>query len=159
MTPDDHQTASVAGHVRVVRTSSAGGDPTSIEMTEILCPFASYPGFGIVEISKSTSALPRFYVFVIPPDSKVLPRLPELRAINDGGPFSLDQNSFAMHQNPTLDYLVVLRGAVSLRLKDGTETELGPGDCIVQDGCEHAWRNHSSEDCVMACMLVPRPEP
>jgi quercetin dioxygenase-like cupin family protein len=57
------------------------------------------------------------------------------------------------HVTATVDYVVVLRGTVWLRLDD-EEVELGPGDCVVQQGATHSWENRGSEPCVIAAVLA-----
>jgi quercetin dioxygenase-like cupin family protein len=44
-----------------------------------------------------------------------------------------------MHATPTIDYIQVLEGRVSLVLDEDT-VELEPGDLVVQQGTAHAWR-------------------
>ncbi len=51
-----------------------------------------------------------------------------------------DADDPGMHRTPTIDYDVVLEGTVGLEL-DGTETRLGPGDVVVQNGTRHRWHN------------------
>jgi quercetin dioxygenase-like cupin family protein len=48
-----------------------------------------------------------------------------------------------MHRTQTIDYGVVLEGAVWLVLDD-SETELHAGDEVVQRGTEHRWENRGS---------------
>jgi quercetin dioxygenase-like cupin family protein len=44
-----------------------------------------------------------------------------------------------------------------VELDDGKETLLKAGDCVVQNGTRHAWRNRSSSACVIAvCLLGAR---
>jgi quercetin dioxygenase-like cupin family protein len=58
------------------------------------------------------------------------------------------------HATDTLDYVTVLRGRVTLVI-GGTETDLGPGDSVVQQpGVPHDWQNRSAETCVMVGVLV-----
>ncbi|MFC2034768.1 cupin domain-containing protein [Chloroflexota bacterium] len=59
-----------------------------------------------------------------------------------------------MHTTNTVDYGIVISGEVSLELDDGAEIHLKPGDCVVQNGTRHAWRNRGSDDCVMAFIMV-----
>jgi mannose-6-phosphate isomerase-like protein (cupin superfamily) len=47
------------------------------------------------------------------------------------------------HRTTTVDYVVVLDGPVELVLDDGS-VEVQPGDCVVQRGTNHAWRNHGT---------------
>ena len=50
-----------------------------------------------------------------------------------------------MHRTNSLDYGIVLSGAVELELDDGMVTRLGAGDIVVQRGTIHAWRNPSPD--------------
>ncbi|HEX2303203.1 MAG TPA: cupin domain-containing protein [Gaiella sp.] len=59
-----------------------------------------------------------------------------------------------MHRTETVDYGIVLAGHVLLALDDGSETELGAGDVVVQRGTDHAWVNSSDEPARMAFVLV-----
>ena len=58
-----------------------------------------------------------------------------------------------MHRTPTLDYLVVLSGSITLELDEG-EVELHAGDTAVQRGNRHAWRNDGAEPCRVAVVMV-----
>jgi len=49
---------------------------------------------------------------------------------------------------------VVISGEVYLALDDGSEVQLKAGDCVVQNGTRHAWRNRSAANCVIAVTLV-----
>jgi quercetin dioxygenase-like cupin family protein len=59
------------------------------------------------------------------------------------------------HATETLDYVVVLSGQVTLQVGD-TEVTLHPGDCVVQQGVAHDWRNDTAEPCVLAGVLISR---
>jgi naringenin degradation protein FdeH len=59
-----------------------------------------------------------------------------------------------MHRTESVDYGVVLEGTVVLVLDDGSETELGPGDVVVQRGTDHAWVNPSDDPARMVFVLV-----
>jgi quercetin dioxygenase-like cupin family protein len=61
-----------------------------------------------------------------------------------------------MHRTETIDYGIVLSGSVVLVLDDGSETNLRPGDVVVQRGTEHAWANPENESASMAFILVAR---
>jgi len=41
-----------------------------------------------------------------------------------------------------------------LELDDGAMVRLKQGDCVVQNGTRHAWRNSSTTPCIMAFVLV-----
>jgi quercetin dioxygenase-like cupin family protein len=59
-----------------------------------------------------------------------------------------------MHRTQSLDYGIVLAGAVTLVLDDGSKTALGPGDVVIQRGTDHAWVNEADEPARMAFVLV-----
>jgi Cupin domain len=60
----------------------------------------------------------------------------------------------SMHTTDTIDYGIVLSGEIYLELDDGNEVYLKAGDCIVQNGTRHGWRNRSAEPCVMAFIMI-----
>jgi mannose-6-phosphate isomerase-like protein (cupin superfamily) len=43
---------------------------------------------------------------------------------------------------------------MTLELDDGNIVHLRQGDCIVQNGTRHRWRNPGSEPCLMAFVSV-----
>ena len=57
------------------------------------------------------------------------------------------------HRTDTLDYVMILDGAVTLELDRGAVT-LGPGDCVVQRATRHAWRNRTGRPVKMAVVMV-----
>ncbi|MCT4474671.1 cupin domain-containing protein [Bosea spartocytisi] len=59
-----------------------------------------------------------------------------------------------MHTSDTIDYGVVVRGEMTLELDDGQRVHLRQGDCIVQNGTRHRWRNPLPEPCLMAFISV-----
>jgi len=59
-----------------------------------------------------------------------------------------------MHATDTIDYLVVLRGRVTLVLEAG-EASLGAGDFVVDRGVVHGWRNDHDEPCTCAVVNLP----
>lgn len=66
----------------------------------------------------------------------------------------LKPENFRMHRTATIDYGVVLSGEIWLRLDSGVEAHLRVGDCVVQRGTPHAWRNYSQAPCVMVFASV-----
>ena len=62
----------------------------------------------------------------------------------------------AMHKTETLDFIIVLRGEVTLLL-DEDETALRQGDVVVQQATNHAWVNYGSEPAVMIAVLIDTP--
>jgi mannose-6-phosphate isomerase-like protein (cupin superfamily) len=59
-----------------------------------------------------------------------------------------------MHTTDTVDYGVVVRGEMTLELDDGQIIHLRQGDCVVQNGTRHRWRNPGPEPCLMAFVSV-----
>lgn len=59
-----------------------------------------------------------------------------------------------MHTTDTIDFEVIISGQVYLKLSDGTEKLLKPGDTVVQNGTRHLWRNPGTEPCLMAVFMV-----
>jgi mannose-6-phosphate isomerase-like protein (cupin superfamily) len=58
-----------------------------------------------------------------------------------------------MHRTSTVDYVVVLRGEVTLLLDKG-ETTLRPGDLVVQRGTNHDWVVRGNEPALIAVVMV-----
>jgi len=65
-----------------------------------------------------------------------------------------DKSAPGMHTTDTVDYGVVVRGEMTLELDDGQIVHLRQGDCIVQNGTRHRWRNPGTEPCLMAFVSV-----
>jgi len=59
-----------------------------------------------------------------------------------------------MHTSDTIDYCVVVRGEMTLELDDGAKVHLRQGDCVVQNGTRHRWRNPLPEPCLMAFISI-----
>lgn len=58
------------------------------------------------------------------------------------------------HVTLTVDVDVVLRGRVLLELPDGVQTELGPGDVVIQRGTNHRWTAIGDEQFAMASVMI-----
>ena len=56
-----------------------------------------------------------------------------------------------MHRTNSIDYGIVVSGALELELDDGATTLLHPGDIVVQRGTMHLWRNPSANE---LCRIV-----
>lgn len=72
------------------------------------------------------------------------PGLAEAMELQDSG----------MHTTDSVDYGVVISGEITLELDEGATVSLKQGDCVVQNGTRHAWRNRSTAPCIMAFVLV-----
>lgn len=73
---------------------------------------------------------------------------------NEGGStFGRGGDHPMMHRTETVDYAVVLSGAITMILDD-REVELKAGDVVVQCGTNHAWSNRSGEVCEVLFVLI-----
>ncbi len=59
----------------------------------------------------------------------------------------------AMHRTSSLDYIIVLKGEVTLLLDDG-EVHLKPFDVVVQRGTNHGWVATGPEPALLAAILI-----
>ena len=59
----------------------------------------------------------------------------------------------AMHKTKTIDYIILLKGDVTLIL-DEEEVEISPFDVVVQRGTNHAWVNNGSEPALLIAVLI-----
>ena len=59
-----------------------------------------------------------------------------------------------MHRTETLDYIVVLEGAIDMEMDEGRVVTLRQGDVMVQRGTNHAWINRGPGVCRMAFVLI-----
>ena len=63
-------------------------------------------------------------------------------------------NAQGMHRTTTLDYVMIVSGEIWLVMGGGEEVLLKTGDCVVQQGTEHAWQNRSAMPCVMTSVML-----
>ena len=59
----------------------------------------------------------------------------------------------AMHKTETIDYIILLKGDVTLILDD-EEVDLKPFDVVVQRGTNHAWINNGTEPALLIAVLI-----
>ena len=59
----------------------------------------------------------------------------------------------AMHKTDTIDYIILLKGDVTLVLDD-EEVDLKPFDVVVQRGTNHAWVNNGTEPALLIAVLI-----
>jgi mannose-6-phosphate isomerase-like protein (cupin superfamily) len=89
-------------------------------------------------------------VFEVPTDEDMRAAMAQAAGRMEG----IEPDGF--HTTHTIDYVMVLEGEISLELDTG-EVTLHPGDCVVQRGTRHAWRNRSGKPVkMMAVMLSTR---
>lgn len=89
------------------------------------------------------------FVTLEPPRGGLSWRIYELSPDKDMA--AVDRAGF--HSTDTIDLVTILSGEVTLELDDG-EVELKPGDCVVQRGTQHAWRNRSSRPVRIMVVMV-----
>ena len=63
------------------------------------------------------------------------------------------RDSPAMHKTNTIDYIILLKGDVTLLL-DEDEVNLKPHDVVVQRGTNHAWVNNGREPALLIAVLI-----
>ena len=59
----------------------------------------------------------------------------------------------AMHKTDTVDYIILLKGDVTLIL-DEEEIDIKPFDVVVQRGTNHAWVNNGTESALLIAVLI-----
>ena len=103
--------------------------------------------FGMFTVTPEGVAAP-------PADLDVAGAFAEIEAKLPGLAAHMEPGAPGMHTTATIDFEVVLDGEVWLELDDGKEVRLRPGDCVVQNGTRHAWRNHGAEPARLAVFLI-----
>jgi naringenin degradation protein FdeH len=63
-----------------------------------------------------------------------------------------------MHRTRSVDYVIVMAGAIDMLLDDSV-VRLNAGDVLVQQGTIHAWENHGRQTCRIAFVLIDAREP
>ena len=58
-----------------------------------------------------------------------------------------------MHKTETIDYIILLKGDVTL-LVDNDEVDLHPHDVVIQRGTNHAWVNKGTEPALLIAVLI-----
>jgi quercetin dioxygenase-like cupin family protein len=59
-----------------------------------------------------------------------------------------------MHRTDSLDFAIVISGAIDMELDDNEMVHLAAGDVVVQRGTIHNWINRGTETCVIAFVLL-----
>lgn len=102
-----------------------------------------------------------FRLFTVPPaDPKMTPA--DIAAVQDmlfnaiGIPEARVDTSRhpMMHTTPTIDYIVLLSGTISLLLDEGEPIALKPFDAVVQRATNHSWVNTGREPALLMCVMV-----
>jgi mannose-6-phosphate isomerase-like protein (cupin superfamily) len=139
-------------------------------------------GFGVVRIwgSDELTSLPtegappsartffppaagyRFALVTIPPEASgdlpehldVAQAMTEVQQMLPGILEHMEPENPGMHTTDTVDLDLVISGELDLELDDGAEVHLRPGDCVIQNGTRHAWRNRTPDPCTMLSILL-----
>lgn len=67
---------------------------------------------------------------------------------------TMEEDAPGMHTSLTIDYGFVVSGEVELELDDGVKKTLRAGDCVIQNGTRHRWRNPTAETCRMVFTVI-----
>lgn len=90
----------------------------------------------------------RFAQMAVYPDEEVDYSGPGLSGLQ------LDNDAPGMHITASIDFEVIIEGNVWLELENGEEIHLKAGDCVVQNGTRHGWRNHTDQVARVGVMLI-----
>jgi mannose-6-phosphate isomerase-like protein (cupin superfamily) len=83
-------------------------------------------------------------------DPKSKPRTDdEVARMLRGGRVRERDTSTGMHRTDSVEVAFVISGEMCLEQDDGAEVVLKPGDCLVQNGARHAWKNRSDGPCLI----------
>jgi len=103
----------------------------------------------------------RFAFVTLPPHTTTMPEdldmaaaVVEFQGKLPGLAETMEPDSPGMHTSDTVDVVLIVSGQATLDLGDGAEVTLEAGDCVVQHGSRHAWRNLGSRPCTMASAIV-----
>jgi mannose-6-phosphate isomerase-like protein (cupin superfamily) len=100
-----------------------------------------------------------FRVIEYPPDWERLAAIAHEEKLPDDGSgraAASDRNSPrhpGFHKTATIDYAIVLSGEIYAMMDEG-EVALRAGDVLIQRGTNHAWSNRTSENAVVAFVLI-----
>lgn len=102
----------------------------------------------------------RFVEFILPPDNTPPGEgdpeetASEVNRLFPGLLATMQPDDPGMHRSATIDTLYVVSGRCVLELDDGSRTELGPCDVVIQSGTMHRWHNPWEEPCRIVGALV-----
>lgn len=94
-----------------------------------------------------------FRTVFIPPDELVMASLTSGEEWGRNSPYRTTGDDYGLHATATLDLVTVVAGQVDLRMPDGQQVRLSPGDVVVQQGAEHAWRNPGPDVLVLSVVM------
>lgn len=100
--------------------------------------------FAMVTLPASPTAPPS-----VEPDAAVREAAEKLPGLLD-----TFEDDMVTHTSDTIDLGFVVSGEVLLDLDEGPPVHLRAGDCYVQNGTRHRWRNPAREPCTIAVAMV-----
>jgi mannose-6-phosphate isomerase-like protein (cupin superfamily) len=103
----------------------------------------------------------RFAVLRVPPDSDADSTDQAAAELSSesrmAGMHGAAEDAPDMHFTATVDLCAVIEGSVVLCLDDGHRVTLEKGDCLVQQGTRHSWRNPGSTTALVATAVIGVP--
>jgi naringenin degradation protein FdeH len=100
-----------------------------------------------------------FRIIEYPPDSERLAAIAHEEKLPDDGSgraAATDRDNPrhpGFHKTATIDYAIVLAGEIYAMMDEG-EVLLRAGDALIQRGTNHAWSNRTTENAVVAFVLI-----
>lgn len=117
-------------------------------------PTSPADGHAPTEYSFEPTTGAVFRVVVIPPDEVVEASIAAGDRWGRNSPYRRTGEDYGLHATTTQDWVTVLSGRVDLRMPDGQQVRLVPGDVVVQRGAEHAWRNPGPDPLVLHVAML-----
>ncbi len=130
------------GSDEIVRLPSPGEVPSA---PNYIPPVSGFR-FGLVKLGPDPEAMPEH--------SDMRAAVAEIRQKLPGLAEVMEPENPGMHATNTVDFGLVVSGEVWLELDDGAQAHLCTGDSVILNGTRHAWRNKSSQPCVLAFAAV-----
>jgi hypothetical protein len=93
----------------------------------------------------------RFVYVTLPPPAAAV--APDAAAPALGGE-QLDPRQSGMHRTSSVDYILVIEGALDCELDGGETVKLNAGDALIQNGTLHRWRNPGPGATVFAAVMI-----
>ncbi|KAI2607179.1 uncharacterized protein GGS25DRAFT_321473 [Hypoxylon fragiforme] len=139
---------------RVVITTHKPDGTSVFQSDRSVAPFSPFgAGKSSFSVLDTRASVPVNNLEAAKEFSETLPRTP-----SGGVTFCVTNmapgSSAPMHRTATIDYAVVVSGAVVLELDGGEEKTVKAGEFIVQQGVNHAWHNRTGEVCKIAFVMV-----
>ena len=128
-----------------------------------------YPGFAVTELfyteqnpqNLSVNHTSRPYDLALPSGAfrVCICRIPPLAELityarKNNLPIPDNEKDYMMHKTLSVDYAYILSGEIVLRLDNGEEKLLKPGDLVVQKGAMHTWNNFTTEPCDLLGIMI-----